>query len=296
MATAYVFPGQGSQFVGMGKDLYEQSAAAREWMDRADAVLGFPLTKVMFEGDADALKQTRHTQPAIYVHSLALIKAHPERFTPAMVAGHSLGEFSALAAAGVFSDEEGLRLVYERATAMQAACDLRPSTMAAVLGLDDEVVEQVCREVGSEVVPANYNSPGQVVISGTVEAVEQAVELLKARGARRAVILNVAGAFHSPLMEPAREQLAQAIEQTPFAAPRCPVYQNVTAEPTTDPEEIRANLIRQLTSPVRWTQTIRNMIRDGADRFVETGPGNVLRGLNRKIDRTVPVEPYLSPS
>ncbi len=286
--TAYIFPGQGSQFVGMGKDLYEASAAARRWMEQANELMDGELLTVMFEGDAERLKQTRYTQPAVYVHSLALVAAHPDAFSPAMVAGHSLGELTALAAVGVFSWADGLRLVRERALAMQAACEVRPSTMAAVLGLDDEVVETVCAEVGPDVVPANYNSPGQVVISGTVEAVEAAVERLKARGARRAVILNVAGAFHSPLMEPARARLATAIEATPFQAPQAPVYQNVTAEPSTDPDVIRENLIQQLTSPVRWTQTIRNMIRDGATRFVETGPGNVLRGLNRKIDRSVP--------
>ncbi len=293
MATAYLFPGQGAQFVGMGRDLYEQSEAARRWMNRADEILEFPLTKVMFEGDAEQLKQTRYTQPAIYVHSLALIKAYPERFTPSMLAGHSLGEFSALAAGGVVSDENGLQLVYERAIAMQAACERRPSTMAAILGLPDNVVEEVCKLVGPDVVPANYNAPGQVVISGTIEAVENAVEILKTRGARRAVILNVAGAFHSPLMEPARKQLARAIKSTPFATPICPIYQNVTAEPTTDPEVIRTNLIRQLTSPVRWTHTIQSMIRNGAQQFVETGPGNVLRGLNRKIDRNIPIRSYL---
>ncbi len=286
--TAYIFPGQGAQFVGMGKDLYEGSEAARQWMDAANEIMGGELLDVMFEGDEARLKQTRYTQPAIYVHSLALIAAYPEAFVPAMVAGHSLGEFSALAAVGVFSREDGLRLVRERALAMQAACELRPSTMAAILGLDDGVVAEVCAEVGPDVVPANYNAPGQVVISGTVAAVAQAVDLLKARGARRAVILNVAGAFHSPLMEPARARLAQAIEATPFQAPKAPVYQNVTAEPSTDPAVIRENLVRQLTGPVRWTQTIQHMIRDGATRFVETGPGNVLRGLNRKIDRSVP--------
>jgi len=287
MKRAYMFPGQGSQFPGMGKDLYDKYDEAKALFRRADEILGFPLSEVMFNGTEEELRQTKITQPAIFVHSVIAAKMLGDEFRPDMLAGHSLGEFSALTAGGALSFEDGLRLVLQRALAMQRATELHPSTMAAVLGMDDETVEKILEEIPGIVVPANYNSPGQLVISGETEAVKAAAEKLKEAGARRVVMLNVGGAFHSPLMEPARKDLAEAIEKTPFKRPVAPVYQNVTALPETDPEKIKQNLIAQLTSPVRWTQTVRNMIRDGATEFYEVGPGNVLLGLLRKIDRSV---------
>lgn len=283
---AYVFPGQGAQFSGMGKDLYEQSATARQLFDEANAVLGFPITDIMFGGSDDELRQTRVTQPAVFLHSVISALCQEGEFAPAMVAGHSLGEFSALVAAGALSFADGVRLVSARATAMQKACELQPSTMAAIIGLDDATIEQICNEVNAEgttVVAANYNCPGQVVISGSMEGIQTACERLKAAGARRALPLSVSGAFHSPLMEPARQELQQAIEQAPFHTPLCPIYQNVDALPHTDPAEIKSNLVAQLTSPVRWTQTVLHMAADGADEFVECGPGTVLTGLIKKI-------------
>ncbi len=288
--TAYVFPGQGAQYPGMGKDLYEEYPEARALFDEADTILGYSLTQVMFEGSEEELKETRVTQPAIFVHSLAMVRLLGESFRPDAVAGHSLGEFTALVANGTLSFGDGLQLVYQRAMAMQKACELVPSTMAAIIGLDDKVIEEVCDAIDDIVVPANYNCPGQVVISGTETGVFRAMEELKKRGAKRAVQLQVGGAFHSPLMEPAREELAGAIEKTPFAEPLCPVYQNATALPVTDPAEIRKNLVAQLTTPVRWTQSVQRMIADGVDRFIEAGPGKVLQGLIRKIDRSVQVE------
>ncbi|TVR74583.1 MAG: [acyl-carrier-protein] S-malonyltransferase [Marinilabiliales bacterium] len=282
---AYVFPGQGAQYPGMGKDLAERFQVAEKMFVTSDKILGFGLTNLMFKGTDDDLRQTRVTQPAIFVHSVVLATVLGERFRPDMVAGHSLGEFSALVAAGALSFEDGLRLVSARATAMQKACDAAPSTMAAVLGLDDQIVEDVCREVDDVVVPANYNSPGQIVISGSVNGIDTAVKKLQELGAKRAIKLSVGGAFHSPLMEPARSELATAIEKTSFSRPRCPIYQNVNAISVTDPEEIRKNLVDQLTSPVRWTQTVLNMINDGAVHFTEVGPGNVLQGLVKKADR-----------
>ncbi len=282
MKKAYVFPGQGSQFSGMGRDLWESSPAARELFEEADRILGFEISKIMFEGSAEELKQTKVTQPAVFIHSVADAVALGEEFRPAMVAGHSLGEFSALAAAGALSFESALRLVYARALAMQKACEEQPSTMAAILALPDEKIEEVCATIEG-VVAANYNCPGQVVISGTTEGVKAACEALKAAGAKRALPLAVSGGFHSPCMASAREELAAAIEATEFFAPRCPIYQNVDATPHTDPEEIKANLIAQLTSPVRWTQSVRAMLRDGAEEFVECGPGAVLTGLISKI-------------
>lgn len=282
MKKAYVFPGQGSQFSGMGRDLWESSPAARELFEEADRILGFEISKIMFEGSAEELKQTKVTQPAVFIHSVAAAVALGEEFRPAMVAGHSLGEFSALAAAGALSFESALRLVYARALAMQKACEEQPSTMAAILALPDEKIEEVCATIEG-VVAANYNCPGQVVISGTTEGVKAACEALKAAGAKRALPLAVSGGFHSPCMASAREELAAAIEATEFFAPRCPIYQNVDATPHTDPEEIKANLIAQLTSPVRWTQSVRAMLRDGAEEFVECGPGAVLTGLISKI-------------
>lgn len=282
MKKAYVFPGQGSQFSGMGRDLWESSPAARELFEEADRILGFEISKIMFEGSAEELKQTKVTQPAVFIHSVAAAVALGEEFRPAMVAGHSLGEFSALAAAGALSFESALRLVYARALAMQKACEEQPSTMAAILALPDEKIEEVCATIEG-VVAANYNCPGQVVISGTTEGVKAACEALKAAGAKRALPLAVSGGFHSPCMASAREELAAAIETTEFFAPRCPIYQNVDATPHTDPEEIKANLIAQLTSPVRWTQSVRAMLRDGAEEFVECGPGAVLTGLISKI-------------
>ncbi|MCO6490628.1 MAG: ACP S-malonyltransferase [Phaeodactylibacter sp.] len=286
---AYVFPGQGSQFEGMGKDLYESSPAARQLMDSANDILGFDIIDIMFKGRAEDLKQTRVTQPAIFLHSVAKAKMAGESFRPDTVAGHSLGEFSALVAAGALTFEEGLELVYNRALAMQKACDVVDSTMAAILGLEDEVVEKICGEVDEMVVPANYNSPGQLVISGTVSAVGKAVEKLQQAGARRAVILPVGGAFHSPLMQPAKEELQAAIEKARFSQPSCPVYQNVDASPQVDPERIKANLIAQLTAPVRWTQTVKNMINDGVTEFIEVGgTGSTLQGLVKKVDRKFP--------
>jgi len=287
---AYVFPGQGAQFVGMGKDLYENSPAAREMFEKANAILGFRITDLMFSGTDEDLRQTKVTQPSIFLHSVILAKVLGDEFSPNMVAGHSLGEFSALVAAGSLSFEDGLRLVAARAMAMQKACEKEPSTMAAVLGLDDAKVEEICRSIDEVVVPANYNCPGQLVISGSVKGVEIACQKLTEAGAKRALKLAVGGAFHSPLMEPARQELEAAIMSTPFSKPICPVYQNVTAMPTTNPDEIRKNLIAQLTSPVRWTQTVQNMVADGATSFVELGPGNVLQGLIKKIDRSVVAE------
>ncbi|WP_247232387.1 ACP S-malonyltransferase [Telluribacter sp. SYSU D00476] len=283
MKKAYVFPGQGSQFKGMGADLYQSSEQAKALFDQANQILGFEITKTMFEGTDEELKQTNVTQPAIFIHSVALAMVAPD-FAPDMVAGHSLGEFSALVAAGGLSFEDGLRLVAQRADAMQKACEVRPSTMAAILGLDDKTIEDICASIeGEVVVPANYNCPGQVVISGTVEGVNLACEKLKAAGAKRALLLQVGGAFHSPLMQPAREELAQAIENTTFSSPRCPIYQNVNAMPSTDVNAIKANLIAQLTAPVRWTQSVEQMVADGATVFVECGPGKVLQGLVKKI-------------
>ena len=284
---AYIFPGQGAQFTGMGLDLYEGSELAQELFEQANKILGFSITDVMFEGTAEELKQTKVTQPAIFLHSVILAKVLSDDFQPEMVAGHSLGELSALVAAGVLSFEDGLKLVSQRALAMQKACEIKPSTMAAVLGLDDEVVEQVCEEIDGVVVAANYNCPGQLVISGEVAAIDKACEVLTEKGARRALVLPVGGAFHSPLMEPAREELAAAIEATEFKEPTCPVYQNVPAKAVTSAAEIKENLIAQLTAPVKWTQSIQAMIADGGTEFVEVGPGKVLQGLMRKIDRNV---------
>jgi [acyl-carrier-protein] S-malonyltransferase len=284
---AYIFPGQGAQFTGMGQDLYNTAPLAKELFDKANQILGFSITSVMFEGTAEALKETKVTQPAIFLHSVILAKTLGSEFKPDMVAGHSLGELSALVANGVLSFEDGLLLVSKRAMAMQKACEIQESTMAAVLGLDDAVVEEVCNSIDGIVVAANYNCPGQLVISGEVSAIDQACELLTEKGARRALKLPVGGAFHSPLMEPAREELANAIDATHFSQPSCPVYQNVPAKAVTDPTEIKQNLIAQLTSPVRWTQCVQQMIADGATDFVEVGPGKVLQGLMRKIDRTV---------
>lgn len=281
---AFVFPGQGAQFVGMGKDLYENNATARELFEKANEILGFRITDLMFEGTEEDLKQTKVTQPAVFLHSVILAKTLGDEFNPDMVAGHSLGELSALTAAGALSFEDGLRLVSARAQAMQKACEVKPSTMAAIIALPDEKVEEICAGIDGVVVAANYNCPGQIVISGEVEAVNAACEALKAAGAKRALPLKVGGAFHSPLMEPARAELAEAIEATEFHTPVCAVYQNVDARPHTDPAEIKANLVAQLTAPVRWTQTVRNMIADGATEFVELGPGKVLQGLVAKID------------
>lgn len=281
---AFVFPGQGAQFVGMGKDLYDNSALAKDLFLKANDILGFDITSLMFEGTPEDLKQTKVTQPAVFIHSVVSAIAMGADFQPDMVAGHSLGEFSALTAAGALSFEDGLTLVSKRAMAMQKACELNPSTMAAVLALPDETVENVCNSITQEVVvAANYNCPGQIVISGTKAGIELAAEQLKAAGAKRVLPLAVGGAFHSPLMEPARQELAQAIEATQIDAPRCPVYQNVDAKPYTDPAQIKANLVAQLTSPVRWTQTVNNMLADGADEFIELGPGQVLTGLIAKI-------------
>lgn len=287
---AYLFPGQGAQFSGMGKDLYEASSEAKELFHQANEILGFDITKIMFEGSADELKQTKVTQPAIFLHSTILAKVMGANFQPDMVAGHSLGEISALVANGTLEFGDGLKLVYKRALAMQKACEKTPSTMAAVLGLEDQVVEEICAKTPGIVVAANYNCPGQLVISGEVEAVELACENLKEAGARRALILPVGGAFHSPLMEPAREELAAAIENTTFNIPICPIYQNVSTVAVTDPSEIKKNLISQLTAPVKWTQSIQNMINDGATKFIEVGPGNVLQGLVKKIDRAAETE------
>ena len=280
--NAYMFPGQGSQFPGMAKELYETDPKARELFDRADEILGFKITEIMFNGTAEELKQTKVTQPAIFLHSVILAMCSPD-FKPDMVAGHSLGEFSALAAASALDFEDGLRLVAIRARAMQKACEANPGTMAAILALPTEKVEAICEETEGVVVPANYNCEGQIVISGSVEAVSEASEKMKAAGARRALILPVGGAFHSPLMQQAADELAAGIESVVFKAPVCPVYQNVTALPTTDPAEIKKNLLAQLTAPVKWTQTVENMVADGADNFVESGPGKVLQGLVAKI-------------
>ncbi|WP_224488614.1 ACP S-malonyltransferase [Robertkochia flava] len=286
---AYIFPGQGAQHTGMGLDLYEKSAEAQRLFEQANEILGFSITDIMFEGSSEDLKQTRVTQPAIFLHSVILSKMMGDSFTPDMVAGHSLGEFSALVANGTLRFEDGLQLVSRRAQAMQKACELEESTMAAVLGLSDADVEEVCKNMQGVVVPANYNCPGQLVISGELHAVEKACEAMKERGAKRALLLPVGGAFHSPLMEPAREELAAAIEQTKFSAPLCPVYQNVTTTAVTDPDEIKKNLIAQLTAPVKWTQSVRHMIADGATLFTEVGPGKVLQGLVKKIDRNAEV-------
>jgi len=282
---AYVFPGQGAQFTGMGKDLYESSALAKELFEKANEILGFRITDIMFEGTAEELKETKVTQPAVFLHSVILAKTLGEDFKPEMVAGHSLGEFSALVANGTLSFEDGLKLVSQRALAMQKACEITPSTMAAVLGLADNIVEEVCASIDGIVVAANYNCPGQLVISGETTAVEKACEAMKAAGAKRALILPVGGAFHSPMMEPAREELAAAIEATTFSTPICPVYQNVTANAVSDANEIKNNLIIQLTAPVKWTQSVQQMIADGATLFTEVGPGKVLAGLINKIDK-----------
>lgn len=282
---AYVFPGQGAQFVGMGKDLYENSELAKDLFEKANEILGFRITDLMFEGTDEDLRQTKVTQPAIFLHSVILAKTLGQDFKPEMVAGHSLGEFSALVANGTLSFEDGLRLVSKRAMAMQKACEIEPSTMAAIIGLDDEIVEKICAEIDEVVVPANFNCPGQLVISGSMKGIEIACEKLKEAGAKRALPLNVGGAFHSPLMEPARVELEEAIENTTFSNPTCPVYQNVNAKPVTDPAEIKKNLVAQLTAPVRFTQTMENMISDGATLFTEIGPGKVIQGLVKKVDR-----------
>ena len=282
---AYVFPGQGAQFTGMGKDLYESNPLAKELFEKANEILGFRITDIMFEGTAEELKETKVTQPAVFLHSVILAKTLGADFKPEMVAGHSLGEFSALVANGALSFEDGLKLVSQRALAMQKACEITPSTMAAVLGLADNIVEEVCTSIDGIVVAANYNCPGQLVISGEYKAVELACEKMKEAGAKRALILPVGGAFHSPMMEPAREELAAAIEATTFSTPICPVYQNVTASAVSDPNEIKKNLIIQLTAPVKWTQSVQQMIQDGATLFTEVGPGKVLAGLIGKIDK-----------
>jgi [acyl-carrier-protein] S-malonyltransferase len=283
---AYIFPGQGAQFTGMGLDLYEKSALAQEYFEKANKILGFSITDIMFEGTAEQLKETKVTQPAIFLHSVILAKVLGDSFKPEMVAGHSLGELSALVANGVLSFEDGLKLVSKRALAMQKACEIKPSTMAAVLKLEDKVVEEICTEIDGVVVAANYNCPGQLVISGEIEAVEKACEVLTEKGGRT-ILLPVGGAFHSPMMEPAREELAKAIEETAFNEPTCPVYQNVVAKAVTNANEIKGNLMIQLTAPVKWTQSIQQMIADGGTEFIEVGPGKVLQGLMRKIDRSV---------
>jgi [acyl-carrier-protein] S-malonyltransferase len=281
----YVFPGQGAQFTGMGKDLYEKSPMAKKLFEKANNILGFQITDLMFEGTKEDLRQTKVTQPAIFLHSVLLAKTMGANFQPDMVAGHSLGEFSALVAAGALSFEDGLELVSQRAKAMQKACEKEPSTMAAIVGLSDEIVEEVCQKINEVVIPANYNCPGQLVISGSVEGIDQACKILTEKGAKRALKLSVGGAFHSPLMEPARAELAKAIEETRIVKPICPVYQNVSANAVSDPDKIKENLIAQLTAPVRWTQTIQNMLTNGATSFTEVGPGKVLQGLIKKINR-----------
>jgi [acyl-carrier-protein] S-malonyltransferase len=287
---AYVFPGQGAQYTGMGKDLYENSSEAKLMFEKANTILGFRITDVMFAGNEEDLKQTKVTQPAIFLHSTILAALLGKSFNPEMVAGHSLGEFSALVANKTLSFEDGLILVYKRAMAMQKACELRPSTMAAILGMDDNIVAGICASINDIVVPANFNSPGQIVISGTIEGIDKAIEILKDKGAKRAIKLPVGGAFHSPLMEPARLELEAAIKSTLFSNPVCPVYQNVNAKSSTDPSVIKTNLILQLTSPVKWTQSILNMISDGASSFTEVGPGNVLQGLIKKVNKDVHTE------
>lgn len=288
--NAYVFPGQGAQYIGMGNDLYEQSPLAKELFETSNQILNYKITDIMFAGTEEDLRQTKVTQPAIFLHSTVLAKVLGDQFKPDMVAGHSLGEFSALVANGTLSFEDGLQLVYARAMAMQKACEAEPSTMAAILGLDDEIVENTLVSIDEIVVPANYNSPGQLVISGSMKGIDIACEKLKEAGARRALPLKVGGAFHSPLMEPARIELAEAINNTKFNDPICPIYQNVNAKAVTNPDEIKENLIAQLTSPVRWTQIIQNMIDDGATRFIEVGPGNVLQGLVKKVNREIETE------
>lgn len=285
----YVFPGQGAQHPGMGKDLYDQFEGAKALFEEANDILGFNITQLMFDGTEEDLRQTRVTQPAIFLHSVILASTI-EDFKPEMVAGHSLGEFSSLVANKALSFGNGLRLVAQRAHAMQKACEAEPSTMAAIIGMEDEIVEEVCREIDDIVVPANYNSPGQIVISGSIPGIDRAVSKLSEMGAKRAIKLSVGGAFHSPLMEPARQELEAAIVSTTVEDPICPVYQNVTAEPTSDPEIIRENLVIQLTAPVRWTQTVKNMLRDGASSFTEVGPGKILQGLIKKVDRAIPTE------
>lgn len=287
MKKAYLFPGQGAQFVGMGKDLYEHSARARELFENANDLLGFRITDLMFDGSDEGLKQTNVTQPAIFLHSVIMAKELGQNFKPDMVAGHSLGEFSALVAVNSLSFEDGLRLVAARANAMQKACEIRPSAMAAILGLDDFTVQDICQRISEIVVPANYNCPGQLVISGTIEGIDKACELMTQAGAKRAIKLNVGGAFHSPLMEVARVELQAAIESTLINEPICPIYQNIDAKPYTDVEQIKHNLIAQLTGAVRWTQTVMHLLEDGATSFTEVGPGNVLQGLVKKVDRTV---------
>jgi [acyl-carrier-protein] S-malonyltransferase len=288
--NAYVFPGQGAQFSGMGKDLYDYSEEAKRHFEMANEILGFEISKIMFEGSDEELKQTKVTQPAIFLHSVILAKALGDKFEPAMAAGHSLGEFSALVACGAMNFQDGLKLVSKRANAMQKACEAVPSTMAAVLGMEDEQVEEICESIDGIVVAANYNCPGQLVISGEIKAVDEACEKLTAAGAKRALKLPVGGAFHSPLMQPAREELAKAIENTEIKSPICPIYQNVVAIGVSDPDTIKSNLVEQLTAPVRWTQTMQQMIADGASKFIEVGPGKVLQGLVKKVDRQFETE------